>query len=275
MNARLVINADDFGYFDGISAGILEAIDAGVVTATGIIANTASFARSAAQLAALPEADVGVHLNATYGEPLTAQLRTAFRSTGCTFPGKARLAADLLLGRLSVAAIAQEWNAQLERCRAAGLTVRFLNSHEHVHMHPRLYPVISALARDHGIPFVRHTTADPASFTTLSSVLRGLSANVIAALNRPAGMTFKMLGLGPSGQLDMRYVSRMLPHLKPGLNYELMCHPGRDDEAAKSDPRLRAYHDWTGELECLLDPQFRRMLNAHKIRVVRFRDLAA
>jgi len=275
MSAQLVINADDFGYFDGISAGILEAIRAGVVTATGVVANTEAFERSAAQLAALPQADAGVHLNATWGEPLTLQLRAALATNRGALPRKGHLFTALLLNRLPCHAIATEWKAQIDRCNAAGLTVRFLNSHEHVHMHPRLYPVIAALAREYRIPFVRHTTADAASFSNPSAALRGLLTNAVARLNRPAGNTPTMLGLGPSGQLDMKYLRRALPRLKSGVSYELMCHPGRDDAAAAANLRLRAYHKWTSELECLLDPEFRRMLDAYNVRIVRFRDLVA
>jgi hypothetical protein len=52
-----------------------------------------------------------------------------------------------------------------------------------------------------------------------------------------------------------------------------MCHPGRDDALAAKLSALRRYHDWTGELECLLDDRFRDALAAHSIRLVRFRDL--
>ena len=39
----LIVNADDYGYFPGISRGIIDAHKDGVVTATGVLANGTSF----------------------------------------------------------------------------------------------------------------------------------------------------------------------------------------------------------------------------------------
>ena len=36
---RLVVNADDYGYFTAVTRGIPETLDAGSVTATGVLAN--------------------------------------------------------------------------------------------------------------------------------------------------------------------------------------------------------------------------------------------
>ena len=40
MNAKLIVNADDFGLTRGISEGILHCAAEGVVTATGILVNS-------------------------------------------------------------------------------------------------------------------------------------------------------------------------------------------------------------------------------------------
>ena len=37
--ACLIVNADDYGYFDCVSKGILESASRGIVTATGVFAN--------------------------------------------------------------------------------------------------------------------------------------------------------------------------------------------------------------------------------------------
>ena len=273
MNARLIINADDFAYFDGVSEGILDAIGAGTVTATGVMANAPGFDRWAAALKLRQEVDVGVHLNATYGEPLTPGLATLLGFNGGQLPRKMKIAGLVLTGRIPVAIMLAEWRAQIERCVAAGLTIRFLNSHEHTHMHPRLYPVIKQLAGEFNVPFVRHTNAEfdlPASPTAL---LRGLMVTALSHLQTAVAKTPQLLGVAPSGHLDMAYVHRMLPRLRAGRSYELMCHPGRTDATASADPLLRNYHDWTGELRCLLSAEFRDALGS--VDKVRFRDLIA
>jgi predicted glycoside hydrolase/deacetylase ChbG (UPF0249 family) len=265
MSVRLIINADDFGYFPGVSAGIIEAIEAGIVTATGVMANGPGFEATAALLRALPQADVGVHLNATYGAALTPG-----------FPpisGTQALAAALVSGRLKVASVANEWRAQILRCSEAGLPLRFINSHEHVHMLPVLYPVMRQLAREFAVPFVRHTRPEWGLRYGWSGFARSLVMGAFFLMSPAQTRTPKMLGLGPSGRLDLAYLGRLLPRLRSGETFELMCHPGREDPSALRDPKLRGYHDWKGELQCLLSPEFRGLLAANSITLTRFRDL--
>src|ERR1041384_950574 len=125
---RLIVNADDYGYFGCVSRGIVEAAAQGIVTATGRFANSPRFAGDA-------------------------------RGSG-RFPGKFSLAFALLSGLLRPDHVRAEWRAQIERCLDIGLRVRFLNSHEHVHMLPSLSGVVAELAAQYGIEHVRQTSCD-------------------------------------------------------------------------------------------------------------------
>ncbi len=51
---RMIVNADDFGYFDNVCRGILEAAEKGVVTATGVMANGPALPRWIERLRATP-----------------------------------------------------------------------------------------------------------------------------------------------------------------------------------------------------------------------------
>jgi chitin disaccharide deacetylase len=274
MSIRLIVNADDFGYFDGVSAGIIEALGAGTVTATGVMANGPAFATWVPALLAHPQADIGVHLNATYGTPLTAGFPARLTRDGGMLPDKGALAVALLTGRLTVAAVAAEWRAQIEKCIASGLQIRFLNSHEHVHMFPGLYRVIVGLAREFKVPFVRYTQPEFDSAYGLSSFVRSLAIGGLSCVQSRLPQTPEFVGLAPSGHLDLAYVKKRCARLRSGRIYELMCHPGRHDPIAAAQPHLRHYHDWTGELECLLGESFREALARHDVQLARFRDLA-
>ena len=107
----------------------------------------------------------------------------------------------------------------------------------------------------------------------LPGVARSLHVAAFNSAQAPPPGTAGPLGRAPSGPLNMRYIRRMLARLRIGNTYELMCHPGRDDSIARKDAALRRYHDWTGELECLLGREFRAALDSHAVRLTRFRDL--
>jgi len=71
----LIVNADDYGYFNCVSQGILESASHGIVTATGIFANSAHFAEHVGWLRDNASLDLGVHLNITDQTPLTRNMQ--------------------------------------------------------------------------------------------------------------------------------------------------------------------------------------------------------
>lgn len=271
----LIVNADDYGYFRCVSRGILEAAAQGIVTATGVIATHDTFDACASELRACTTLDAGIHLNLSWGRPLTQAMREKCAPWGRAFPGKYRMVIALLSGAVRLSDIENEWRAQIERCRAAGLDLRFMNSHEHVHMLPPLFGVAKRLAREHGIDHVRFTTAERPTRLSAGNLVRG---TVVGGLQLLCGLHDRLpaprfLGLEPSGRLGEAYLHRVLNNLRPGRIYELMCHPGRLDRSEVGDPRLLAYHDWDGERAALTRPFARELLAAAGVRLLRYRDL--
>ena len=273
--AYLIVNADDYGCFACVSRGILRAAARGIVTATGVFANAPHFDERAAVLGSCDTLDVGVHLNLTEGFPLTSELRSTLARSSGRFPGKFAMAVSILRGGVKVADVKREWAAQIERCLANGLQVRFLNSHEHIHMLPALFRVTGELAREYRISHVRFPTARLDASPSGGSLFRGAVIGALGALNRrhAGGARTQFLGLEASGRLDLDYLARTLPRLRRGQIYELMCHPGEFDAQEVTDARLRRYHDWEGELRTLTSPDARALLNRHRVRPIGYRHL--
>ena len=264
---HLIINADDYGYYPCISKGILEAANAGVVTATGILANSPDLSTQLAWLDGVNGLDVGVHLNLTFRQPLTAVIAEKLARWDSSFPSAYAMSALLLTGKITLADVRGEWRAQIEACQ--GKNVRFLNSHEHIHMLPVLFPLVLELARDYDIPHVRLTQAEWLAPFGVSALIRNTLMQTMQAVNqrRLKVNTPLFLGLSRSGKLDYDYLATVFAKLKPGQRYELMCHPGRFDAAEISDPRLLSYHDWEGELALLLSPKVQALYEKFDIRL--------
>jgi len=275
LGAYLIVNADDYGYFRCISQGILRAATHGIVTATGVLANATHFAEDAAKLRDCAALDVGVHLNLTEGIPLTGELRTRLSRWSGRFPGKFAMAGALLSRTVKPEDVCREWRAQIERCIDHGLRVRFLNSHEHLHMLPALFPVARVLAKDYDIAHLRFPTAQIGVSGSNGSLFRGAVIKVLEMTNRRRAdaPTAHFLGMETSGKLDLPYLERSLSRLGAGEIYELMCHPGELDVREVSDQRLLRYHDWEGELSTLTSPAARELLHRHGVRLIGYRHL--
>ena len=273
--AYLIVNADDYGYSEGVSRGILEAAREGIVTATGILANSPRFDEHARELLAVPRVDAGVHLDLTAGPPLTSRLASVLSgSKAGNTAGKARVALSVLTGRIAPDAVEEEWDAQIRRCLEAGVRVRFLNSHEHLHMLPPLLRVARRLAGRYGIPHVRRCV--PEWFGFRGGVARDAALQILAWLDREGERTASpvLLGVSRSGKLDLPYLEKRMSTLRGGGVYELMCHPGRVLAGEGIPPRLRAYHDWEGELAALEGAERKGLFRSPRVLRVGYRDLA-
>jgi chitin disaccharide deacetylase len=272
--AYLIVNADDYGNFHCVSKGILEAASRGIVTATGVFANTALLPEHAAWLRECEGLDIGTHLNLTEGAPLTNDLRRSLWRWSGRFPPKFAAAKAIILGTITLADVRAEWRAQIERCLEYGLRLRFLNSHEHLHMLPALFPVAAALASEYNVPHLRFPTSQ-AGGNSFGSVVRGTVMKILETVNRrrvnsPAP---EFLGMEISGRLSVPYLQRIVARMQAGRVYELMCHPGHFDASEVNDRRLIRYHDWEGELLTLTNPAVRGLLDRHGIHLIGFRHL--
>jgi len=273
--AHLIVNADDFGYYRCVSKGILKAAAEGIVTATGVFANAPRFPESVAWLRDCDALDAGIHLNLTGGNPVTEDLRKSLSRWSGRFPGKFSMAMAILSGAIKVDDVRLEWRAQIERVLGSGLNVRFLNSHEHIHMLPSLFPMAGALAREYGIAHLRVSTSEFAWGSSPGAFIRSVVMKGLQTVNRhrvemPAA---DFLGMEASGRLDLHYLERKIPRLCAGRVYELMCHPGLFDAREVDDPRLLRYHDWEGELRTLTGPAVRELLDRHGVRLVGYRHV--
>lgn len=275
QGAYLIVNADDYGYFDCVSKGILKAATHGIVTATGVFANATHFAEHAARLRDCDALDMGVHLNLTEGLPLTTELRSSLSRWSGRFPGKFAMAAAILFGAIKTDNVSREWRAQIERSLDSGLRVSFLNSHEHMHMLPPLFPVVKMLAKEFDIPHLRFPVSQRGVGSSNGSLFRGAVMRGLETINRRRAdtPTAHFLGMETSGKLDLRYLERSLSRLGAGEVYELMCHPGEFDAQEVSDTRLLRYHDWAGELSTLTSPAARELLHRHEVRLIGYRHL--
>jgi chitin disaccharide deacetylase len=273
--ACLIVNADDYGYYDCVSRGILQSARQGIVTATGILATGMRFDEQIAWLKEHPDLDLGLHLNLTDREPLTQDMRSRLTRWQGRFPPKFAVAMAVMSGTLPVADVREEWRAQIERCLDRGLIIRFLNSHEHIHMLPPLFRIVGELSREYGVAHVRLPTAGWFRNWKPGALIRDTLMKGLAAINRnhldyPAPV---FLGMAESGRLSLAALRKLIPRMQAGGVYELMCHPGFRVDAEIDNPQLFGYHDWEGELAALTSAEARVLLDRHGIRLIGYRDL--
>ncbi|MDP2313416.1 MAG: ChbG/HpnK family deacetylase [Pseudomonadota bacterium] len=149
---RVVVNADDLGMSPAVDRAIFAGVDAGYLTSTSVLANGPTVRDALRELATLgpgARVSVGVHLNLTEFAPLTRSVEHLLDPDGRFDPD------SRLVRRTDADAVTAEWAAQIRRVLDAGVRVSHLDSHQHVHHHPLLSPVLTALRARFGIARVR------------------------------------------------------------------------------------------------------------------------
>lgn len=253
MPSFLIVNADDFNLTEGVSRGILEAHRHGILTSTTAMVNLPGLTRSRDLARDAPHLGVGLHLNLTFGPPVLPPGRVP-----SLVEGDGRFARDRV--RLGAASdpseIRAEWAAQAERFEAVfGRRPTHLDSHHHVHRHPRIFEVALNLAEGLGIP-LRAFTPDMA---------RRIRERHLPAVDQAVG------DVGADAYWTPERLLATVGALGEGVT-ELMCHPGYAD-GALSISSYGAQREV--ELRALCDPRVKRALSAAGGRCIAYGELSA
>jgi predicted glycoside hydrolase/deacetylase ChbG (UPF0249 family) len=160
------ITADDWGISPGVNDGILKLAQQGVIRRVSIMANCKFMHYRLNELLAVKTVDLGIHFNLTYGrsaqtEPdlsLPLLVNTGrFRGTLIPSPGAfLKKWVNPKENRKAMEAhVREELSQQLAILKAAGIPIRYLDGHHHIHLVPGLMDVIADLVQAAGIKQVR------------------------------------------------------------------------------------------------------------------------
>lgn len=270
MLARdLTICADDYGLTQAVSDGILEAVEAGRLDATGAMTTRPHWKIAARDLASLGDAvEAGLHLDLTLGPPLTAMPQLAPGGRLPTIGGMIRLSQA---GRLPEAEIRAEIAAQIDAFgEHYGRAPAFIDGHQHVHMLPGIRDWLWDAAAERGLAGKIWMRDSADRFSRI--IKRGVEAPkamIVALAGRGFAAGARRRGFavneGFSGfsAFDPRrdYAKDFVRFLAaPGRRHVVMCHPGRVDyELEQLDP---ATYSREQELEFLLSDRFKDILAA-------------
>ncbi|HWB10971.1 MAG TPA: ChbG/HpnK family deacetylase [Pirellulales bacterium] len=310
---RLLLHADDFGFNEPVTRGIIDGLSRGLLTGTSVLANApaaplaidlwtrlerlrvAGELPSAAIRNRLCDAespfDLGVHLNLTQGRPLIgSRYPGGLLDRAGRFLSPARLFLKLVLGgRRWQSAIRDELAEQIEWLLDHGLRPTHLNGHQYVEMMPVVRELVPNLARRYGIGSVR-VASEPGHWrTSLRPGLRLANCGVSGVKYHYAVRFLRLLdtaridhadayfGASHAGRIDLPMMRRFLRLARSHAVSEIAFHPGQysKDEISRTDD----WHDplaeaRSGELRLLNSPELAELLVAASVRLGRLGYLA-
>src|SRR5262249_53754126 len=143
----------------------------GVLTSASLFANAPATDAAIAAVRQAPALGVGCHLALVDGTPVLPASDLPTLAPGGRFRATWReFIRDAVLGRIRLAEIDRELEAQIGRLVAAGVTLTHLDSHKHVHAYPPVFAAVVKLAQQFGIPSVRVPHEQPALRALMGSL---------------------------------------------------------------------------------------------------------
>ena len=235
---ELIINADDFGWYDGQNLAVEKTYREGILNSASLMATGSAFEQAVRIAQANPGLRIGAHLvlNETMALSTHEDLPN-LTTPGGRFHDSVRALVQLWgLGRVQVAEIEPEWRAQIEKILSAGIPIAHVDSHKHIHLLPPLLKTVVKLAKEYQIHYVRLPLERSGwrSFRRLPFLLPvWLLAWRGKQILDSEHLTYadNFIGFVDSGKMTLPRLQEALQRKKTGRSLEIMVHPAVQTQA--------------------------------------------
>ena len=266
---KLIVNADDLGRTARINDGIQIAFRSGILSSTSVVANSPAFASGLTVVRDNPSLGVGIHLTLTEYPPLTDSVY--LRGLAGKNFGRAFLSLTYATS-VQLREVEKEFHAQIEKVLAHSIRPTHIDGHNHVHVHPRLAGIVTRLAREYSLKYIRLPRE---RLTYGRGVGRYLQKVMLALVCGLDTLTWRSSlrwpdefhGFTEGGGLTREKVFNILRRLRPGVN-ELMCHVGTEND----DPPFSIGYRWLDELNAIASFTKEQLQREFGIRIISYQE---
>jgi len=273
-NTYAVINADDFGMSSTVNMAVAEAHDRGLLTSASIMAGGQAFDDAVRIIGKWSTLSPGLHVTLCDGRAILpkSDIPDLVDENGYFDKNPAR--AWIRYSRAGIRRqLDAEIRAQFDRLDNACIHPLHVDSHHHLHMHPKLFSLVCWHASRRGVRWVR-IPYEPLPFIIrfrnpergvmpflewgVFRLLRGLNAKKAGEYGlRTLSHSY---GISRTGHVEKTFLRNLFQHCDGFL--ELFTHPDVATETGRK------------ELETLLSSDLRFDLAALDIRLVGYRELS-
>jgi predicted glycoside hydrolase/deacetylase ChbG (UPF0249 family) len=209
----IVFNADDLGLSRGVNQGIVEAYKNGVVSSCSLLTNTKYFDETIALIQQHQLINIGLHFNLTEGAPLISTHKSIVDNTGVFFSNIGDHNA------IDYSEIALELEAQLNRALSHKIKISHIDSHQHIHTHPKFKSIFLAISKKYEIPIRKMDNPSRNPFKRLQTHLM-YRKHLFYTHSFSSAFYDKMVAMATLESIIKESKSDCI---------EIMCHPGYND----------------------------------------------
>jgi chitin disaccharide deacetylase len=253
MSRSIIFNADDFGLSPGVCRGIIQTCRHGTVRSTSVMVNLPDVHESIDILKTCPELDVGIHINLTFGFPVSdpsdIPSLSGYDGIFVVKPGDFPEIVD-------VDDLYREIYAQVRRAYELGLNPSHLDSHHHIHhIDSRVNEILMEVAGEYDLAMRSNDSEDRQKLQEYG-------------ISTPDNFISSFFG---NDYVNYNMLERFIEELPVGVS-EIMCHPGYVDDDLKNKSSYTGFREI--ELKLLTDPEIFSMLKYYDVTLMSYRDIS-
>jgi hopanoid biosynthesis associated protein HpnK len=279
---KLIVNADDFGRQPLINQAVAEAVDKKGLLSTSLMAGEPYFAEAVEIAKKRPQLGVGVHLTLVDGRPVlpAEEIPTLAVNDGCFLPDHGAFVKHYVQGKVARKDIERELAAQLDKVLQAGITPTHVDSHQHMHMLPGIFPLVLQLAAERGIKRVRISRGIYGNpFTPwpgIGDLIGKFGLETLSCIDRRQAKAQgfacpdNFVGQVAGGAVTEAFMNHLAENFTNG-SVEVMLHPGLENESLIKETGWQ--HDYEAELHAVCADSVRENLSRKGINLINFGDL--
>lgn len=258
---NIFIVADDLGLAKPINDGIIFLLTNGSIDGASIMADGEAFKDALEKLKNLKNPNIGIHFVLIEEKPVSKKeaISSLVNKKGRFWPDYNVFFAKYLTGKIKKDDIHRELKAQIDNCVNSGINIKFINSHQHLHLLPGILKIVINLAIEYHIPYIR-TVDEPFRFGN-SGFIRKIQLLLLKTLSRLAKKKIMegglksndiFIGFLKAGSLNRSDINLAYELARDSENkIELGCHPGFEDDTVGVKYKNWGNYNWKKELDLL------------------------
>ncbi|ALB41370.1 MULTISPECIES: hopanoid biosynthesis-associated protein HpnK [Nostocales] len=274
----LIINADDFGFSQGVNAAIIQAHEEGVLTSTSLMVSGDAAQEAIALAKDHPQLAVGLHLVLVCGKSVLppSQIPHLVDSQGNFSSNPTQAGLSYQFNQATRAELRLEISAQLEKFRDSGLNLAHVDGHLHLHVHPVILNILTEFAAEFQIKFIRLPSEELSKNLKIDnrnlltkivwSIVFGQLRRYGEGLLKANNIKFadRVYGLLQTGDMSEKYLLGLIPQIESEL-VEIYSHPALVNTETNNGGEV--------ELAALLSQEVRQLLTVKDFKLSNYNQL--